>query len=77
MWKNSSEKILADCLLYCERTKSNHITFGAKAIGNGRLIGTLQNGGNIGTNAMDRLYAYMAIQCPDIKNPIIGDKTNA
>lgn len=71
--KRSQDKLLADCMRYCELTGEKFSSMCRKATKDGRTPERLGGSGSVSLDKMDALYEYMNQRCPAIVNPMLGE----
>jgi len=70
---SSKNRLVSDCLRFCQIHKITPRQLGKKAIDDYRMFERLEGDGDITTRKMDRLYAFMNKYSPQIINPMLGE----
>ena len=71
----TAEELLARISDYCRRTGLAELTFGRRAVNDGKLANRLRNGGRITTETLDRVQAFMRAE--PVTAPLTLTRTRA
>ena len=71
----NAQQLLQEICDYCRQTGLAELTFGRRAVNDGKLAARLRNGGRITTDTLDRIHGFMAAHPPDGPRPIVIERS--
>ena len=70
----NAQQLLQEISDYCRQTGLAELTFGRRAVNDGKLAARLRNGGRITTDTLDRIHGFMAAHPPNGPRPIVIER---
>ena len=71
----NAQQLLQEISDYCRQTGLAELTFGRRAVNDGKLTARLRNGGRITTDTLDRIHGFMAAHPPQGPRPIVIERS--
>lgn len=70
-YKTTKDRVIDDCLAFCQETGIDIGPLGRLAIGDSRMVDRLMSGGTISIDKLDILYVFMGTRSPNFTNPFL------